>query len=193
MTRSLLDLAQRLLRGELRRARRRKGASPLLIAVLLIAIFGLSRLLEQPETLPAKGAQLDCQVYRVYDGDTVTVDCDRGRVKVRVWGIDAPEMGQEPWGQRARDRLRGLLPDAVRVQVVDTDRYGRAVARLYDGREDLGLAMVRQGQAAVYAQYNDSSAYRQAQSQARRERLGIWSQDGAQQEPWAWRRVNPRG
>lgn len=190
-------MLQQLLRGELRRARRRRRRSsraPLWIAVLTVAVFGISQFLEEPTApLPPRGAELSCQVREIYDGDTLAMSCDKGKLKVRVWGIDAPEMGQRPWGDRARDQLQGLLSNgAIRVEVADTDRYGRTVARLYENGQDIGLALVRQGRAVVYRQYNNSPAYRKAQEQARREGLGIWSQPGAQQEPWEWRKVNPR-
>lgn len=195
VNRSLLKIFQRFLKGELRGARRRRSSrAPLWIAVLTVTVFGLSQFLEEPTApLPAKGAELSCRVGEVYDGDTLAMRCDNGKLKVRVWGIDAPEMGQSPWGGQSRDRLQDLLShDAIRVKVVDTDRYGRTVARLYDNEQDIGLALVRQGQAVVYSQYNNSADYRKAQEQARRQRLGVWSQQGAQQEPWEWRKVNPR-
>jgi endonuclease YncB( thermonuclease family) len=75
---------------------------------------------------------------------------------------------------------------------MDTDRYGRAVARLYHGDQDLGLNMVRQGWAVVYSQYTTSSTYEAAQAQAKRERRGVWARPGAHQQPWEWRRLNPR-
>lgn len=197
MKRELLKLLQQLLRGELRRVRRRRGRgrAPLLVAVLTVAVFGVSQLLKEPKApIPPRGAELSCAVNEVYDGDTVNVRCDDGLLKVRLWGIDAPEMGQKPWGAQSRDQLKALLHSGnVKVRVMDVDRYERAVARLYHGDRDLGLDLVRQGRAIVYERYNDSSDYKTAQSQARRQKLGIWSRSGPQQNPEAWRRVNPRG
>ncbi len=195
MKQDLLRALQRALRGELRSARRRKGASPLLIVVLAIGLFLVGRFLYEPTApLPSKGAELVCDVTKVYDGDTVTASCDQGTVKVRVYGIDAPEMGQKPWGQRSRDLLRGMVPaDKVTLRVMDTDHYGRTVAQLYVGNQDLGLEMVRQGGAVVYERYNEFKSYRTAQGQAQRETLGVWSKPGAQREPWEWRKLNPRG
>jgi endonuclease YncB( thermonuclease family) len=76
--------------------------------------------------------------------------------------------------------------------VTDRDRYGRVVARLYQNNQDLGLKLVRQGGAVVYTRYNKSRYYRIAQGEAKREKLGVWSRPGAQQEPWEWRKLNPR-
>ncbi|MFO1429963.1 MAG: thermonuclease family protein [Candidatus Competibacteraceae bacterium] len=195
MKRDLLKLLQQLLRNSLSQARRRKSSGPLLIAVLTIAVFVVSQLLHEPDSpMPAKGTSLGCQVLDIYDGDTITARCPQGKLKVRLFGIDAPEMGQKPWGEQSRELLQGLLPNShIKLEVMDIDqRYGRVVARILNGYQDVGLEMVRQGGAAVYAQYNNSRAYQVAQNQAKEERLGVWSRPGAQQEPWEWRKLNPR-
>lgn len=198
MKRDLLRMLQSLLRGELSRTRRRRGnRSPWAIGGLVIAIAAISYFLHEPKAPPStlpKGAELSCTVKSVYDGDTLTARCPAGEVKVRVFGIDAPEMGQKPWGTGSRDVLRGLLPDRdnITLRVRDQDRYGRTVAQVFAGERDAGLEMVRQGRATVYEQYNDSAAYRQAQAEAKRDRRGIWEKSGSQQNPAAWRRLNPR-
>ncbi len=197
MKQEISRLLQQLLRGELNRARRRKSSSPWLIGGLVIAIVAVSYFLHDtkaPVATVAKGTELTCTVKSVYDGDTLTASCPSGEVKVRVFGIDAPEMKQEPWGDRSREAMRGLLPrrDAIRLQVVDQDRYGRAVAKVLVGDRDVGLEMVRQGRAVVYAQYNDSPAYQQAETEARQAQRGVWEKSGSQQDPAAWRRLNPR-
>jgi len=192
--RELLKSAQQSLRTGLRRARRWKTSSPLLIIGLAAALYVVGRYWYEPDApLPSRGAELACKISHVYDGDTVSARCGQGELKVRVYGIDAPEMGQQPWGEWSRDMLRGLAPaDQVRVRVVDTDSYGRTVAQLLYEDQDLGLTMVRQGGAVVYEQYNRFQAYRRAQAEARQEQLGIWAKPGAQQKPWEWRRLNPR-
>jgi len=193
----LLKLLQSLLRGELSRTRRRKSGSPWLIGGLAVAVVAISYFLHEPKAPPsatAKGAELVCTVKSVYDGDTLTASCPAGEVKVRVFGIDAPEMKQEPWGDRSKEALRGLLPrfGSVRLRVMDQDRYDRTVAQVFTDQRDVGLEMVRQGRAVVYEQYNDSAAYRQAQAEAQKARRGIWEKPGGQQDPATWRRLNPR-
>lgn len=196
MLKELIKLFVPLLRRELRKAKRRRGGGALtLVVVLTVAVFAIERFLHEPELpLPKPGSDLRCTPRKVADGDTVTVSCDGGRLTVRVWGIDAPESGQKPWGQASKTHLQRLLPAAgpVAVQVVDTDRYGRAVARLFADNEDLGLAMVAAGRAVVYEQYNDSASYRAAEADARRAGRGVWSEPGDQQDPAAWRKVNAR-
>ncbi len=197
MKQELLKSLQSLLRGELNRARRRKGRSPWWVGGLTLAVIAISYILHEPKapiTATPKGAKLVCTIKSVYDGDTLTARCPEGEVKVRVFGIDAPEMGQEPWGALSRDALRASaqINSTVTLQVRDQDRYGRVVAQIFIGERDTGLDMVRQGRAVMYEQYNDSPTYRQAQAEAQRARRGIWEKPGAQQDPAAWRRLNPR-
>ena len=68
-----------------------------------------------------------CQVNSIYDGDTMRMTCSGKRVKVRLYCIDAPEMGQRPWGRESRDYLRSITPKQVSIQVRTRDRYGRLV------------------------------------------------------------------
>jgi micrococcal nuclease len=42
-------------------------------------------------------------VESVNDGDTITARLNSRQEKIRMIGMDAPEMGQEPWGRMAKD------------------------------------------------------------------------------------------
>lgn len=115
-------------------------------------------------------------------------------MRVRLWGIDAPESGQQPWGDAAGRRLRELLGnDTINLGVQGLDVYDRVLARVsLPGVDDAGLRLVREGFASVRTQYVTDQAYRAARQNARNQRLGIWSVPGAQQRPWEWRKLNPR-
>lgn len=142
----------------------------------------------------APGAHLACSLLQVIDGDTIDVRCKAGSMRVRLWGIDAPESGQQPWGDAARTRLRHLLGnDTINLGVQGLDVYDRVLARVsLSGVDDVGLRLVREGYASVRTRYVSDKAYRAARRSARKEGLGIWSAPGAQQRPWEWRRLNPR-
>lgn len=98
---------------------------------------------------------------RVIDADTIDV----GGTRVRLFGIDAPEMGQpcaadgREWdcGAWTRDAVANAFEGAyARCQSRDTDRYGRVVAQCsVDGR-DMGQAIVRSGLAWAYRQYSET-------------------------------------
>jgi micrococcal nuclease len=115
----------------------------------------------------------------VIDGDTIFSD---GR-KIRLHGIDAPEMDQAG-GAEAKAALQSLLRGRpVRIEPLDTDRYGRTVARLHTDR-DICQAMVRAG-FAVASFHHD---YRRDEIRARRKRTGLWARGGID-DPAAHRRA----
>ena len=141
---------------------------------------------------PMKSTQANlqtCTVMNVYDGDTVTLKCEGKRQKVRLYCIDAPEMGQRPWGRESRDYLRDLLPRGIKVQITThaRDRYGRLVADVIVNEGSVNLAMVISGRASVYDKYCTDQKYHQTETNAKANDLGIWEREGLQQTPWRWR------
>ncbi|PRY79707.1 endonuclease YncB(thermonuclease family) [Yoonia maritima] len=98
-------------------------------------------------------------VIHVIDADTLDV----GGVRVRLHGIDAPEMGQpcsangDEWDCGAWARNAVLVQyegREARCTKVDTDRYGRIVARCTVDGADMGAAIVNAGYAWAYRQYS---------------------------------------
>jgi len=88
-------------------------------------------------------------VSRVFDGDTVWVKPLAGGPyrKLRLEGIDAPEICQSG-GEASRDVLaRRVLNQVVEVRVRAQDDYGRGVARLHHQGDDMAGWMVSAGQA----------------------------------------------
>lgn len=130
----------------------------------------------------------ECDVLSVYDGDTMTVRCQGEKVKVRLYCIDAPEMGQKPWGRESRDHLRQLAGDRVSVTKITGDRYGRTVGEVFRGGRSLNLAMVEMGRAVAYRKYCDDAGMIAAEKGARDARVGIWVRSGLHQSPWVYRR-----
>lgn len=129
------------------------------------------------------------KVVAVSDGDTVTVLTeDETQVRVRLYGIDAPESGQD-FGARAKQAASDLaFGQAVTVRTTRVDRFGRTVGEvvLADGRS-VNRELVRQGMAWHYAQVapKDEDMAR-LQAEAKRARRGLWSQPDPV-APWAWR------
>ncbi len=138
-------------------------------------------------------AKVDRNVGRVVgvtDGDTVRVlvnDPTPKEVRVRLHGIDAPERNQA-FGTRARQELSSLVfGKTVRLQKVDTDRYGRTVARLVVDGRDVNAEMVRRGFAWWYERYApDDPVLKAAQREARAGKLGLW-RDARPVPPWEFR------
>ena len=90
------------------------------------------------------------QVQHVTDGDTVWVIPQGARepVKIRLQGLDAPEMCQF-WGPQSRVALMGLLPLGrwVMVHRQATDVYGREVAEVYAQGVNVAAWMILNGHA----------------------------------------------
>lgn len=121
------------------------------------------------------------------DGDSLRLD---GR-RIRLEGIDAPEIGQTcrrgeaAWdcGGEARERLKRLtggLTTACRLH--GHDRYGRDLGVCEAGQRDLGREMVLSGYAVSYGRYQNE------EDMARKGGVGVWSGDFLR--PQAWRRSN---
>lgn len=152
-------------------------------------------------------AETYLKVTEVNDGDTVTVVTKSffGIIikteKVRLIGIDAPELAQEPWGRRAKNHLRKILRESdwqvkVEIDVQSRDRYGRVLAYLWTkGGEMINYKMVRDGYAMVYTvppNVKYAEKLLEAQRLAREEGRGIWGKDGLTETPKKWREKNPR-
>ena len=127
------------------------------------------------------------RVVSVHDGDTLrAIDASNVQHKVRLLGIDAPEIGQ-PFGTVSRDRLTALTKGkAVEVFVDDRDRYGRVLARLEVGRLDVNRTMVADGLAWHFTRYSDDAALAAAEAEARAAKRGLW-RDPETIAPWDWR------
>lgn len=126
---------------------------------------------------------------RAIDGDTL----DMGGVRVRLHGIDAPEIEQRcrsggrrwPCGEYATQALASLIGnETVECEKLDRDSYGRVLAACRAGGWDLGAWMVAEGWALAYRQY--SHAYMAEESRARAARRGVWQ--GEFVAPYEWRK-----
>lgn len=124
----------------------------------------------------------------VHDGDTITVLAgSNSQVKVRLAGIDAPEIGQA-FGQKAKQALsERVFGKEVTVRVVDRDRYGRTVGDVYTGTNWINKAMIETGMAWHYVQFSKSAELTAAEKTAREQRLGLWA-DKEPVPPWEWRK-----
>ncbi len=141
------------------------------------------------------GDTTSCQLTRIVDGDTV--QCEPvGRI--RLIGMDTPEADQAPFGAQATEALSRLAPVGSRLEVeydVDArDQYDRVLAYLWwvddDDSTMLNWALVRQGYALVWtdpANVRYVDALTAAQEAARRDRAGLWSQDGFECPPRDYR------
>jgi len=142
------------------------------------------------------GRIIEGVVKAVYDGDTVMmVTREQSRLKVRLYGIDAPETAKpnapgQPFGAVARRTLMyKIMGRQVSVEIMDTDQYQRAVAVIRYAGRDINREMVVEGMAWAYRQYLQgpyASEYIGAEESARSRHKGLW-RDANPQPPWEFR------
>lgn len=147
-----------------------------IVAVLFLSAIWLverGQALEQAHALV--GRTIDALVVRIADGDTLEVvpTGQRARVRVRLEGVDAPELG-EVFSREAQAFLRRLLFDQhVRVVGRDLDRYDRLVARIEVGGRDASRALLEAGLACQ--RFAVDAVLAAAEAQARSAGRGFWA------------------
>jgi endonuclease YncB( thermonuclease family) len=134
------------------------------------------------------GQTLFGTVTRVVDGDTVAFKVHNGAIeKIRLADIDTPERDQ-PWGTEATTALRQWsMSKPARIEVVDTDRYGRLVATLWVDDENINKRLVKEGHAWVYRKYLRDTSLISLEARAKSGSTGLWSSK-AVIKPSDWRR-----
>ncbi len=146
-------------------------------------------------------ARQDARVVAVNDGDSITIVLNGMKYRTRLIGIDAPEMGQEPWGRKAREHLRTLLKGyrwrvSIEGDIEPHDKYDRILVYLWapDG-EMLNERMLRDGYAMLLT-IQPNSKYvdrlRKAQKSAREDKRGIWGPGGLKERPLDYKKTHPR-
>lgn len=136
----------------------------------------------------------------VHDGDTVTLQWSGGREKIRLLGIDAPELKQVPWGPRSRDHAASLMlnqPLRVETDVQPRDRYGRLLGYVYVGSRFINRELIGNGHAVLLTyppNVRHVAEFTAAQTDARARGLGIWNpQEPLDVSPYDFRHAKPRG
>jgi endonuclease YncB( thermonuclease family) len=142
--------------------------------------------------LLANAQTINCRVVGVHDGDTLTcLTTQKTQLKVRLAEIDTPE-SKQPYGTRAQQSLAGMVfGKDVRLEVQDTDRYGRKVARVYQDKVNVNAEQVKSGSAWVYRQYLKDKSLLELEAQAKTEKRGLWAlPESERMPPWEWRKTD---
>jgi endonuclease YncB( thermonuclease family) len=126
---------------------------------------------------------------QVVEGDTITID---GQT-IRLYGIDAPEIGQTCRARDGREYDCGRASlNAVTAMLRGREATCTLFSRTPDGAavgaceiagHDVGAAIVTLGWAVSYRGL--SNRYEYLESRARTRRTGLWS--GRFDRPWVWR------
>ena len=159
--------------------------SKITYALLLIIIFSF---------VDVRAEILVGKVVGVSDGDTIAVlDADKTEHKVRLMGIDAPEKSQD-FGNQSKQALSNYIYQReVTVDYKKFDKYKRIVGKVILDKQDICLAMISDGMAWHYKDYEkeqskaDRDLYSQAELKARDSKIGLW-QDSKAIEPSSFRK-----
>lgn len=125
-------------------------------------------------------------VISVHDGDTITIQQNDQKYKIRFNGIDAPELAQS-FGEESQEFLSDLiLNETVTAEVKDIDKYKRYVSDIYLSDELINAKMVENGYAWHYKQYSKDKNLANLENEAKNNGLGLWSEDNPT-APWDYR------
>ena len=134
-------------------------------------------------------SQWNGRVTHVTDGDTLWVRPAGGGevVKIRLDGLDAPEICQAH-GEAARQALSTrVLHQNVSVQARSRDRFGRVLARVKLQGDDVGGWMVSQGHAWAHHYKRYKSEYGAQEAESRAAGRGLFA-DPAALDPGVFRK-----
>ena len=134
----------------------------------------------------AFGADLSGKVVKVVDGDTITLlTAEKKQIKVRLYGIDAPEKKQA-FGEKSRNFLTERVGGrVVEVKKKGVDRYKRLLAVIYFKGSDINAELVKNGYAWAFIKY--SSDYVALENLAKKNNTGLWRDKNAI-APWEFRK-----
>lgn len=155
--------------------------------LLLILLFGC-------RSAPVQDGLLPARVTRVVSGQTLEVVLAETSevIKVRIIGIDAPDLRQSPWGKTAKQKLSELVmglpikleteaPEESLEQSPPQDRFHRLNAHIWQDKTLVSQKLVKSGCVLANTKYNHpySKLLIDAQEYARLMGFGIWNPDQA--------------
>lgn len=158
-----------------------------ILAAIVVAVLGGARLNSTASTERVNAETKQGTVTSVADGDTLTITQRNGeRLKVRLLGIDTPELRSHQCGADAASSALRRLADGKNVTVKadpssgDTvDKFGRYLGFVTDDGVDLGERQLRTGLARVYRfegrRFSRLRRYRAAERAAQRAGRGLWT------------------
>jgi len=137
------------------------------------------------------------KVVDVIDGDTIVVDMNGKLERVRLIGVDTPELKVErnkpyeydnitdvtlltEWGWKAREFAEKWLEGKIVKLEFDEltgyrDKYGRILAYVYVNGTDFNALLLEKGLARVYViKFKKLEYYMKLEKRAFDERVGLW-------------------
>ncbi len=122
------------------------------------------------------------KIKKVISGQTVEiVNSNNQGQKLRLLGIDAPDIKQQPWGISAKNYLEQLVTGQdliLEIEQSEKDQYNRLLGYIWLGNVLINEELIKAGYV-LYSPYLLNSKYNQrfanAQDYARIMGLGVWN------------------
>lgn len=130
------------------------------------------------KTFTGKAIEEKANVTRVIDGDTIEVDIQGAKEKIRLLDINTPEKKQ-PYHDEAMNFLKSKV-EGKQVLLErgkeNKDKYGRMLRYVFYNDELINARILQEGLANFYS-YQETrytSKLKNAEQSAREEKIGIW-------------------
>ncbi len=148
------------------------------------------------------------KVVKIIDGDTIIVMTNNKEIRVKLYGIDCPELNQ-PYGIEAKSYISNMYRSKVEILGIDIDKHNRLTALTYHkysfGRNTMILpwripgfknppffgneGLIKEGLAWAYPE-NCTNAIckdlKKFQVEAKKKKKGLWK-DKNPTPPWLWK------
>lgn len=163
--------------------RRPRPLIGMLAAALLVGLGGCALLTDFPEQTEGIDGRPTGVVASITDGDTLRLVVDGEELRVRLTGVDTPELrGSECFADEATDALARLAPVGSRIAFEydeeERDRYDRELMYLFTSEGTfINLALVEGGYGREL-HYSPNFRYRDqiesAEAAAQAAGAGLW-------------------
>jgi len=170
-------------------------AVPLTAAIVALMIWAVLPDAEKPQE-PASGTLIEAEVTKVWDGDTLHAEVQGADVKIRLIGMDCPEIGdhEEAFGNAARKRAAALAEGQdiwLEADAGDVDKYGRSLRYVWlsppadassfeeASEKMLNAILLKEGLAEVMTippNTRWAERFEDLEDEARENGLGMWGQ-----------------
>lgn len=173
------------------------------IISLCLGLFLATITFAQQDSVSTYASKTNAKVLAVHDGDSykVLMDGEKKAFWVRLWGADAPEVQSnyvahtQVYGREVGDSIRLMIKgNRVFVDTLYRDFYGRRVAKVQYGYQDLTTYLITKGFAWYYASVDmtrkEKTYYLGLQKTAQANKVGLWGLDGEKIKPSVFRKQN---
>lgn len=162
--------------------------TPLIVVAAIALTAAAAVYLLQDQVQPAPARTETGEVVAVVDGDTIDVQLEDGKARIRLIGIDTPEIGRSAgavddcYAQDARTFLDDLVYGQTVTLTTDptqdqVDAYDRLLRYVTLDDQDVALAALTAGAGTEYTfdvPYQRQADYRAAEAAAQEAGAGLW-------------------